>query len=363
MRVLVRCDASVQIGSGHVMRCMTLANELKNNGAEVIFLSASVEGNLNKYVNGNGFKVIELYANDNQKGSENKFNYPNIQFNSEQYFDVRNSVNAIKRVKNIDWLIVDHYKLSKKWESELRYYVGKIMVIDDLANREHDCDILLDQNFFKDMRNRYQGLIPESCTKLFGPDYSLLRTEFHLAKKKKSSYFNKIRRIFIFFGGSDSHNLTSFVLQAIQKGGFSDFEFDVVIGENNPNIDIIETIITNMSNVNFYIQIDNISEFMSRADLSIGAGGSTIWERCYMGLPSMVITVAENQIECVKHLSEIGIIDYHCHFDNIKVNSFLKALIELCNNQNKLKLLSDRSMDMVDGLGSKRVYEKLKSYD
>ena len=204
MRLIIRADASIEMGSGHVMRCLALAEELKKNGFDITFITRAHEGNLNGLISDKGMKVAELSAPDSRSApvgngcSDDCAEWLGV----TQEQDARETINALGKTIPY-WLIVDHYGLDELWEKTIRPHVKKIMVIDDLANRHHDCEMLLDQNWFDDKESRYRGLVPAGCTQLFGPEYALLRPEFAEARKNLKPRTGEVKRIFVFFGGAD----------------------------------------------------------------------------------------------------------------------------------------------------------------
>ena len=174
MNIVIRTDASIKMGSGHVMRCLTLAESLREQGASVMFVSRKHDGNLNQIISEKGFqvKVLNQPLPSKKRTAEGKDIYMDWLGVSEKQ-DAEDTISVIGNNKP-NWLIIDHYSLGEKWEKELRPIVENIFVIDDIANRQHDCDILLDQNWFENMDNRYDGLVAAKCTKLLGPKYALL---------------------------------------------------------------------------------------------------------------------------------------------------------------------------------------------
>ena len=206
--VIIRADASTQIGSGHVMRCLTLAEELRDGGSMVSLVSRDHPGNLNELIRDKGFQYFELSTG---QGIEVKPHQSGSEYASwlgvSQERDAMETIEAIGE-ERAEWLIVDHYALDEKWEPLLRPHAAKIMVIDDLADRRHDCDLLLDQNFFINGEKRYDELVSPSCTKLLGPKYALLRREFREARKKLKERTGEVKRVLVFFGGSDPENYT-----------------------------------------------------------------------------------------------------------------------------------------------------------
>ena len=204
--IVFRTDASQQIGSGHVMRCLTLAEALREAGGTIAFITRNHLGNLNDYIKSKEFNIHSLPDRNESNLSESLSGYEKW-LGVQQSQDAKDTIQVLSEI-DPDWLIVDHYALDNNWEGELRPYTKKIMVIDDLANRCHDCDVLLDQNYFHN-QDRYSQLLSPSTIQLLGPQYALLRKCF--AEKRKSFIHNsnEINRVFIFFGGTDPDNLTT----------------------------------------------------------------------------------------------------------------------------------------------------------
>lgn len=279
MKIYIRTDASVAIGSGHVMRCLTLAKALLVRSVEVSFVCRELNGNICDLIENQGFHVCRLPGTG--------------EFDAMQDAELTSRALCGKPT----WLIVDHYSINTEWEQHLRPFVEKIMTIDDMADRSHDCDMLLDQNMFYNMHQRYDGLTPPDCRLYLGPQYALLRDEFIAARRTLRPRDGIIRRLMVFFGGSDPTNETEKTLQALNKQIFRDIAIDAVVGTANPKREKIQYMCATMQNVSFHCQITNMAELMTNADLAIGAGGTATWERCFLGLPSLVIVVADNQAE------------------------------------------------------------------
>ena len=356
MKVVFRADASVKMGSGHVMRCLTLAGALKENGADVIFISRAHDGNLNQLIIRKGFHVIELpkpTGADIGQVSTNGDDF-NDWLGVVEEQDAKETTEAI-RDKQIDWIIIDHYSLGIKWEKSLRSYVSKIMVIDDLENRKHDCDLLLDQNYNSRDRNRYSGLVPEYCKKLLGPGFALLRNEFTKARQKRRIRSGKVGRIFVFFSGLDHDGLTAKALEALQAPELINLRIDVVITSTNAQIDKLYKVIKYRDKSSLHIQINNIAELMLKADLAICAGGSSTWERLYVGLPSLVVTVAENQIPSTRDLQNDQFLRWLGTSKNINVNDLTKYIIKGLSDTNRNRKESEMGIQLVDGNGTHKV--------
>lgn len=310
MKVVIRADASAIIGSGHVMRCLTLAKQLKKQvGADVVFVMRDLPGNLINLVQQNGFRVLVLpRAKENPElaGYEKWLTVLPEQDAKETLAIVQKNVGIADR------MIVDSYALDCKWESALRSVAKEIMVIDDLADRKHDCDILLDQNFYINKDSRYNGLVPSHCQLLLGPEHALLRDEFYEAKKHLRKRDGNIKNILVFYGGSDLTNETEKAIKALVQLHDEGYNFtaDIITGVSNSRREKIEKLCSKYYFLHYYCQVSNMAEFMNKADLMLGAGGSTTWERLYMELPALVTAVADNQVKCCEECGKAGLIDY-----------------------------------------------------
>ena len=351
--LIIRADASVQIGSGHVMRCVTLADELRGLGAEAIFICREFEGNLCDYIEEKGYVVHRLAVSDEQEHNIEGNLKHSAWLGADWQADARQVEEIIKGLdRPLAWLVVDHYALDEKWEGYLRSDVKKIMVIDDLADRSHDCDLLLDQNFYENCESRYEGLVPSSCKKLLGPKYALLRPEFREARKNLRKRNGHVKRIMIFFGGSDPTNETSKALEAIGILNRPDIAVDVVVGSANPNKDQINELCAAMANVAYHCQVDNMAKLIADADLSIGGGGSTTWERCCMGLPSLIISTAINQDAIAIGCDQAGVAIYMNKSKDISSHQMQIEIEKMFFNKTILLNMEKKSVNMVDGKGA-----------
>ena len=318
MKVAIRVDASSKIGSGHVMRCLSLAAKLqKEHDAQVYFVMRQLAGNLFSRVQDKGYSVLPLPAEQTEEqltGYEKWLTVPVEQ-------DAKETIAELRTIGTVDLLVIDSYAIDVTWENEARPYVKKIMVIDDLANRKHDCDLLLDQNLYEDMHTRYNHLVPLHCQLYLGPKYALLRDEFYEARKTIRQRNGTIQNILVFYGGVDATNETMKALHALEKVRNADaVTVNVIVGANNPSKEKIERCCMTHTNWHFYCQVSNMAEFMNQADLMLGAGGSTTWERCFLQLPALVTAVAENQIESCKYLEKCGVIKYLGVFKDVTEN-------------------------------------------
>lgn len=345
------------------MRCLTLARGLRQNGSECVFVSRDHEGHLNDLIIRDDFDLIRLRvplrglseSESEERGGENYADWLGV----SQEEDAEETISAIAQRKP-NWLIVDHYGLDETWEQLLLPYVKGIMVIDDLGNRRHDCHVLLDQNWFENKDSRYDGLVPVACEKLLGPEYALLRPEFHATRKRLKPRKGSIKRAFIFFGASDPSNITGLALDVLSEPEFVHLEVDVVIGMNNEHRPQIEQKIRLRSATRLHVQITDMAKIMAKADFALGAGGATTWERLCLDLPSIVVTTAENQVNANAGLSKSGFINLlgssaEVTKDNLKL--ILLKLITRRAHSHDLKF-----SQLCDGLGAPRIIKKLMQF-
>jgi len=363
-KILIRTDASVQIGTGHVMRCLTLADELHGHGAEVVFVCREFDGNLCGYIEEKGYIVHRLpVSNEQEHNIEGNLKHA-AWLGTDWQTDAGQIEEIIKSLGTTsDWLVVDHYALDERWEEYLRPYVGKIMVIDDLADRAHDCDLLLDQNFYENLESRYDGLVSSDCKKLLGPKYALLRPEFREARKNLRKRNGHLKRIMIFFGGSDPANETAKALEAIRMLNRPNISVDVVVGALNPHGKAIELMVSDLPGCICHFNVEGMAALMAKADFSVGAGGITVWERCALALPSVVITVAENQEKTVSDMAESGYLLFLGRSEAVSVDSLYHALKTVLHSPWVLTSFAQKTQFLVDCKGAKRIAQEVMPVD
>lgn len=331
MNILIRTDASIEIGSGHLMRCLTLADQLRSEGAAVAFICRDLPGGMFDLLCTRDYQFAKLPMAKAGK--------------VQQQFDAEETIKAVAQLfpEGVDWLVVDHYEFDATWEYMLRPYVRRLMVIDDLANRPHDCDLLLDQNYYRNQDRRYQKLVPEQCVTLLGPAYVLLRPEFSEVRQKLRKRDGSVKRILIFFGGSDSTNQTRKALEAIKLVSRPKINVDVVVGASNTHRDEISALSQEMQNVQYHCQVSNMAELIATADIAVGAGGATTWERCSLGLPTLTVVFAENQLQTTLDLEELGAIEFLGWANQLTASDLASAIERLIQQPDQLENLSERS--------------------
>ncbi len=328
MKVAIRVDSSTAIGSGHLMRCLTLAERMrKEKNAEVHFISRDLEGNLHGKIKDEGFALHVLPRHPFDKS----LNGYDAWLTVSQDVDSAETKSVLRELGKVARLVVDNYALDITWEREMRPFVDEFFVIDDLANRAHDCDVLLDQNFYLDKETRYVGLVPENCKLLLGPRHALLREEFYEARKHLRKRDGSLRNILVFYGGSDLTNGTMKALRALQVIHETQPEIviDVIVGASNPHQEEIQAFCDNSDVrdwITYHCQVDNMADYMARADLALGAGGLTTWERCLLELPAIVTVVAENQEKTTEDCAAAGYITYLGRAAEVTEEQIISAL-------------------------------------
>ncbi|MCX7628514.1 MAG: UDP-2,4-diacetamido-2,4,6-trideoxy-beta-L-altropyranose hydrolase [Methylophilaceae bacterium] len=339
MKVAFRADAGLALGTGHVMRCLTLADQLRAAGATTRFLCRPLDGQRGEYIAARGHALVWLPLREDLAR------------------DAEDSRAALADQSPWDWLVVDHYGLNAGWEREMRAVAGKIMVIDDLADRPHDCDLLLDQNL--QAPGRYAGRVPEGCPCLLGPKYALLRPQFAAARATLRPRDGRVARILVFFGGADAGGATLKALQAIRQLGRDDLAVDVVIGATNPHRAAIEAAYQALPGAVLRCQVEDMAARMAAADLFVGAGGISSWERCCLGLPALVMATADNQVTQSELLARVGAQIYLGPSSSIEVDGLARWIESLMALPDTLIHMAEQGKSLVDGRGVNRVADHL----
>lgn len=362
MNIVFRCDASIQIGTGHVMRCLTLADELARQAAKCHFICREHEGNLIDFIAQKGYEVYKLeavYLDDNVKGDIEPILFHSQWLGTSQDEDAQQTINIVNTIQP-EWLVIDNYALDSYWEEKLRPHCNNILVIDDLADRKHDCDVLLDQTYGRNNKD-YQNLVPNHCEILCGTTYALLRPEFskwrqYSLERRKD---NSVNNILINLGGVDKDNITSRILESLKQATLPELcTITVVMGSNSPWLD---TVTTKANQLPWLTEVktgvSNMAELMANSDLAIGAAGSTSWERCCLGLPTIMLVLAENQLLIAKNLQDVGAVFLTKLHDTLRVDLNIDRII----NEDKLFNMSKSASLICDGLGVQRACKLLSN--
>ena len=355
MKIAFRVDASDTIGSGHLMRCLTLATILQRKDVSSTFIVQKCPGNQIDLIRKKGFQAHEIQqitkqaiATNNDKPHVKKYNW---EFDSDQTAKILYGLEP-------SWLVVDHYALDSRWEENQKKYVRKIMVIDDLANRKHDSDILLDQNLYPNTDNRYEQMVSKKCKKLLGIQYALLQPEYNELRSQVKISDNKIKNIFMYFGNTEANNIIIRIMNIFIGLNREDIKLNIVLPDNSGQKEIIAERLKLHPNISLFGQQKSLASLILKADLAIGGGGATTWERLCLGLPSVVITVADNQRECANYVSKLGLINLIGDITTINDETIKKEL-EILLNKSNLTNWSKRCFDYFDGNGAARVADIL----
>lgn len=326
-RLLIRCDAAPKLGGGHVMRCLTLANEMAAAGWEIAFATSRESGETVPALLRSPHRVIAL--------------------------DDLADPTACLAAAGQDWdvALVDQYALDPSYETALRAIAGSIAVIDDLL-RPHDCDLLVDMTHGRTAAE-YQGLVPAHAALACGTEYAMLRPEF--ARLRPGSLARRdarpAERLLISLGLTDVGGITSKVLEktvAIFPG-----RIDVILGANAPSRAMAEAMAEAEDRVKLHIDTPDMATLMAEADLAIGAGGTTSWERCCLGLPTLLFTLADNQCEVAAMLAQAGAIQ------RVDLDTVAGVLATLVDTPDQHQKMAEDAAKICDGSGTTRVRMKL----
>jgi len=306
MRVLFRADASLDIGTGHVMRCLTLADALRERGSECLFVCREHPGNLLQAIRQRGHRAEALPVESAQPVADSPAHARWL--GSSQARDAALCLPLLDAYRP-DWLVVDHYALDARWERAMRRSGQRLLVIDDLVDRPHVCDLLLDQTLGR-QATEYAALLQDSAPMMLcGADYALLRPEF--ARLRPTSLARRehadSRNLLISLGGVDQHNVTGRVLEVLaQSGVLDDWQPRVVMGGQAPWLEAVQSQAARFTSLEVRVDVQDMAELMAWSDLAIGAAGATSWERCCLGVPTLMAVLADNQRHVARALADCG---------------------------------------------------------
>jgi UDP-2,4-diacetamido-2,4,6-trideoxy-beta-L-altropyranose hydrolase len=342
LQFVFRVDASRAVGSGHVMRCLALADCLMARGNRCAFLCRPAPGDLINEIERRGHTVIRIPAASGVAMFETD--------------DARATAERLSGLA-IDWLVVDHYGLGFEWEHAVGVGARNLLVIDDIG-RDHECTLLLDQNWPNPMHDHYRRTLSESML-LLGPRYALLRAEFAASRATAlQRRTGALDRILVSMGGSDPTNATAKALAGLGAAWQDGWHVDAVIGAGNPHRESIETICSRLPAATLHIQASNMAQLMTAADCAIGAGGSTTWERCCLGLPSLVSILSSDQIPIATAVALDGAQALVGRDHEASIADYTREMSAL--SPARLLAMSAAAARICDGLGASRVAEQLQ---
>jgi UDP-2,4-diacetamido-2,4,6-trideoxy-beta-L-altropyranose hydrolase len=356
--VAFRTDASIDIGNGHVMRCLALAEALRAHGANCSFVCRPHPGHLLDSIAARGHAVHALAENPPRRAARAGHG---AWLGADLLDDAHETAAALEH-QAVDWLVVDHYAIDASWERFVRAALDcRVLAIDDLADRPHDCDLLLDQNLGRSARD-YADLVGPACLRLIGPRHALLRPEF--ARWRAASLARRthptLRHVLVAMGGVDKANATTSALEALSACRWgSGRRISVVMGPHAPWLDMVRERAARMPvRTDVLTNVDNMAELMTAADLAIGAAGSSSWERCALGLPSIVAVQADNQVAIAQALEATGAA-IATSVDELPAR-IASDLADLSSPAMDLERLSHAARGVTEGLGASMVASAMK---
>lgn len=349
MTFAFRVDSSTRIGTGHLVRCLTLAKHLRSRGVEVIFLCQHLEGDTTALVEQAGFEVMFLnIGNDGHASSQN-----------------RDAIESLRLIHECSAtrVVLDHYDLSLEWEELVAGNIKSLMVIDDFTDRRHRCDLLLNQNLVPPRDSSF-SVSPHGATRaLVGPKFALLQHEYAAIRSIRSMENSPIDRISVFMGGSDPENVTELVLRSLVNMELGNIAIDVVIGAANPHHAQLLSLFGDYDSIIFHTDLTSLAPLLTKSDLAIGAGGTSNWERMCLGVPSIVVDIAENQRGICIELARAGFIEHIGSSHSISSGDIQHAVEKLISQTQLRSQYSRQGQIAVDGLGANRVNEILLPSD
>jgi UDP-2,4-diacetamido-2,4,6-trideoxy-beta-L-altropyranose hydrolase len=349
--VLIRADASATMGSGHIARTLTLARSLRDAGAAVSFVTRRHAGNLIELCLDSGFETVALEIGTGTAPAEAGPAHAEWLGSSWQEDADATTAAIARRAVRPGWLIVDHYALDERWERALRPQVERIMVIDDLADRRHDCDLLLDQNLVDDADERYRDKVAETCALMLGPRYALLQPLYAELHERVAVRVGPIRRVLICFGGGDCAGLAQNALRAFLDMKRPDVACDLVVATEDS---VLDALARGHGNVRVHRRLPSLAPLMADAQLAVGGAGATSWERMCLGLPAIVVTLADNQVAIARTLHRGGYARWLGPVDAVSGDDLRQALQEAFD-QGADSRSSRLGWSTVDGRGLWRV--------
>ncbi|NBD17450.1 MAG: UDP-2,4-diacetamido-2,4,6-trideoxy-beta-L-altropyranose hydrolase [Cyanobacteria bacterium] len=341
LNFLFRVEASIAIGSGHIMRCLALAQAWQNLGGNAIFAVATDIGKLQTRLETEGITIHQLSVTSGSR-------------------EDGEAVIALAQKLGVSWVVVDGYQFGRNYQQQLKATGLKVLFIDDYGHAEHySADLVLNQNL-----GANENLYPHRDNQtqlLLGTKYALLRREFWQWRNWKREISPTACKVLVTLGGADPDNVTLKVMQALSAMEREGLETVVIVGGSNPHYDQLQGV-AQASPVSMTLKqnVTNMPEWMAWADLAIAAGGSTNWELAFMGLPSVIITVADNQSAIAQQLGKMGITISLGWYQQLTVHQLTTAVSELLSAQKQRQQMSEKGRQLVDGLGSQRVIEMMR---
>lgn len=348
-----RVDSSHHIGSGHLVRSITLARALRSKGVDVSFVCRFLRGAAIRLVEAAGFRVIVLPPLTEDAAPRQTLSMTGV----SESEDAEQTVNALASTP--DWLFVDHYEYGIGWESRVRDRGMKLGVIDDLA-RTHTCDLLVDHNWHGyEAPLRYKGKLPSHATALLGPAYALLGPEFKSLRKSPVDRKQPVNRVLVYFGGSDANALSAKTANAFSAAKLSALSVDIVVGATMASDHVAAAVMADRPAVRIVSHQRSLAPLLATADLAIGALGGTTWERMCLGVPTLAVVLADNQRGSATTLAEEGLIRLLGDGDKVTSDAIAAELQSLLDAPEERQQMADKGQALVDGRGVERVVDRI----
>jgi UDP-2,4-diacetamido-2,4,6-trideoxy-beta-L-altropyranose hydrolase len=339
MRVLIRADASSRIGTGHVYRCMALAEEIVGRGHEVLFACADAPGALLGLLAERGWRAVALPDGRDEAGDA--------------------AALAAAAGAGWDWLIVDHYERGAVFERAARPLAARLLAIDDLADRAHDCDVLVDSSHGAEEAGEYDALVPPACRRLVGQDYVILRKAFR-ALTPTPPRAGPVRRLLVSLGGNDPVGMTIRALRTLARPQFAHLEIEATSSRANLRLDEVRAAAAALPNARLHVDTAAFEPILQSVDLCLGAGGTTTWERMYLGKPALVAMLADNQTRITGRLAGLGLIASLGHARDFDDDYLAARLAEALADSGWRLRAAQAGMRLVDGRGALRVVDAME---
>lgn len=365
MRLTVRADSSIRIGNGHITRCLTLVDEIKRQvmsdssiSVDVCFICRDLPGNCIEQITSRGYTVALLPKVDTPDDKSHDLDHSNW-LGVDWMCDLAQTLSVLDASPSL--MLVDHYSIDAHWHQMFRQHhpTTKLIAIDDLANRALDVDLLLDQTA-KRQKDDYIPLTPPHCVHLCGSEYALLNSRFHTLRaeaKHRRSHTRQIQNILVTMGGTDPDNATSKVLTSLSRLMSASFTPDthIVMGSHAPYLADVKTYIQHYPKMTLHVDTNKMPELMLNADIAIGAAGTTSWERCCLGLPTLMFINATNQSLIANELAAQKAAINLGMLTNVSAQTITEELNCLINQPEALNMIASNAFRLCDGLGASRV--------
>ena len=339
--LLIRADANARMGTGHLMRCLALAQGWKSQGGQVTFVTACKSDSLRQRLLDGGFEVVAL-----------RRSYPDA-------IDWDRTQQALAAHPDA-WMVLDGYHFTPAYQRRVKEAGHPLLVIDDMAHLDYYyADVVLNQNI-------NAGELHYACEPytrlLLCTRYALLRSEFQACQTWRRQVPAIARRVLVTLGGGDPDNQTLKVIQALQRMAVDDLEVTVIVGVSNPHFHTLQAAAHDLPcTVHLRQNVQNMPEMMAWADVAVSAGGSTCWELAFMELPNVILVVAENQRGIAAGLDKAGAALNLGWYTEVTSGQMAGALLALLSDYDLRLRMSRLGRELVDGLGIQRVIKVLQT--